>query len=126
MKTWVTVAGVVFADAAGNMALRRGMEQMGDVTACRLEEIPSLIYRAVKNKMLGIGVFCMAVAFFLFLALLSWADLSFALPATALGSVVNTVGARVLLKESVTTSRWVGTILICVGVVLISLNSGNG
>ncbi len=52
--------------------------------------------------------------------LLSWSDLSFALPATALGSVVNTVGARFFLKENVTMGRWMGTLLICVGVSLLS------
>lgn len=119
MKTWIAVAGVVFADAAGNMALRRGMEQVGDVTSCRPREIPSLVYRMMKNKMLGVGVVCIAWAFLLFLALLSWADLSFALPATALGSVVNALGARFLLKENVTAGRWMGTLLICGGVALL-------
>ena len=119
MKTWLTVAGVVFADAMGNMALRRGMEQIGDVTLFRFREVPSLISRMIRNKMLGLGVLCIAAAFFLFMALLSWADLSFALPATALNSVVNTLGARVLLKENVTAGRWVGIFLICGGAALL-------
>ena len=119
MKTWIMVAGVVLADAAGNMALRRGMQQMGDVTSCRPREIPGLIYRLMRNRMLGIGVACIGLAFLFFLALLSWADLSFALPATALGSVVNALGARLVLKENVTAGRWIGTLLICGGVALL-------
>ena len=119
MRTWLTVAGVVISDAMGNMALRRGMDQIGDVTSCRFREIPALVYRMIRNKMLGLGVLCIAAAFFLFMALLSWADLSFALPATALTSVVNTLGARVLLKENVTANRWVGIVLICGGAALL-------
>ena len=116
---WLLVAGVVFSDAVGNMALRRGMIQVGDVTSCRFQELPRLIARVAGNKMLGVGVSCIALAFFLFLVLLSRADLSFALPATALASVVNAVGARFLLKENVTAGRWIGTLLICGGVVLL-------
>lgn len=119
MKTWLVVAGVVLSDAIGNMALRRGMEQLGDVTRYRFQEIPQLISRAIRNPLLGFGVFCIAVAFLLFIALLSWADLSFALPATALASVVNALGARFLLKENVTLGRWMGILLICSGVALL-------
>ena len=119
MKTWLAVIGVVLADAAGNLALRRGMEQIGDVTQCQLRDIPCLAYKMMKNGILGLGVLCIAVAFFIFLVLLSWADLSFALPATALSSVVNTLGARFLLKENVTPNRWVGILLICGGVALL-------
>ena len=119
MRTWLTVAGVVISDAMGNMALRRGMEQIGDITLCRLREIPDLVYRMIRNKMLGLGVLGIAAAFFLFMALLSWADLSFALPATALNSVANTLGARFLLKENVTAGRWVGVFLICGGAALL-------
>ena len=120
MKIWMTVIGVVVADVVGNMALKRGMEQIGDVTLYQPSQILILIYRILRNKVLGFGILCIAMAFFLFLALLSWSDLSFALPATALGSVVNTVGARFFLKENVTTGRWMGTLLICIGVSLLS------
>ena len=119
MKTWLMVAGVVLSDAIGNMALRRGMQEVGDVTSYRLKEIPGLFRRLLANKMLGIGIFCIALAFVFFLALLSRADLSFALPATALGSAVNALGARLFLKENVTPSRWAGTLLICSGVILL-------
>ena len=119
MKTWFAVEGVVLADAMGNMALRRGMDQIGDVSSCRPREIPALIYRMIRNQMLQWGVGCIAMAFFFFLALLSWADLSFALPATALSSVVNALGARFLLKEEVTAGRWVGILFICGGAALL-------
>ncbi len=119
MKTWFAVAGVVLADTAGNMALRRGMDQMGDVSSCRPREIPALVYRMIGNKMLGLGILCIAMAFLFFLALLSWADLSFALPATALSSVVNALGARFLLRENVTAGRWVGILFICGGAALL-------
>ncbi len=120
MMTWWIVMGVVFADVAGNLALRKGMAQIGDVTLCWPRDLAGLLRRALTNWALGVGVLCIAMAFVLFVALLSWTDLSFALPATALASAVNTVGARVLLNERVTVGRWAGTLLICVGAALLS------
>ena len=122
MRIWFAVAGVVLSDAFGNMALRRGMQKMGDVTSCKWREFPALLYRLLRNKLLGVGVFFIALAFLMFLTLLSWTDLSFALPSTALASVVNALGARFILKENVTMTRWIGTLLIFGGVMLLGRN----
>ena len=119
IMTWLTVAGVVISDALGNMALRHGMDRIGDVTLCRAHEIPNLLIRIIRNPMLVLGVGCIAVAFLLFVALLSWADLSFALPATALSSVVNALGARWILKENISLGRWIGVLFICCGAILL-------
>lgn len=63
----------------------------------------------------------MAITFFSFLTVLSWADLSFVFPATSLVYVVGTLGAKFILKETVTAQRWAGTALVCLGVALTSL-----
>ena len=62
----------------------------------------------------------MAVHFVGFLALLSWADLSFVFPATALVYVVTTLAAKFILRETISLPRWVGTVLVCLGVGLVS------
>jgi len=53
------------------------------------------------------------------LALLSWAQVSFVVPATAANYVVGAVGARFLLKERVSQTRWAGLLLVTAGVVLV-------
>ncbi|HKV41993.1 MAG TPA: EamA family transporter, partial [Blastocatellia bacterium] len=88
----------------------------------RLRELVRIARRAIVNPMLGLGILCMAIAFFTFLTLLGRADLSFVLPLTALGTAVSVLGARYILKEEVTAARWAGTVCICVGVALISMN----
>ena len=125
MKTWFMVLLIVFSDSAGNVFVTKGMKQVGEVTSYRPRNLLRAARSALTNPMMGLGVLCMAVAFFSFLALLSWADLSFVLPATALGYVVSVIGARYVLKENVTAARWIGAIIICLGVALISLNSGD-
>jgi drug/metabolite transporter (DMT)-like permease len=63
----------------------------------------------------------MAVSFFAFLALLKIADLSFAVPATAATVVVETLLARVVLKERVDGRRWAGAVLVALGVALLAV-----
>jgi len=69
---------------------------------------------------LPLSVIFMAASFFAFTQLLKIADLSFAVPATALSLVIETVLARVILRESVTAKRWAGALLVLAGVFLIS------
>lgn len=122
-KMWLVVLGLVLVDSAGNIFFTKGMKQVGEVTTLRLPELLRLAQRAVNNPMLGLGMVCMTIGFFLFIALLSWADLSFVKPATALGYPVSILGTRYILKENVTAARLAGAVFICIGVALISLNS---
>ena len=63
----------------------------------------------------------MAVSFFAYLGLLTIADLSFAVPATAVTYVLETVLAKYVLKEHVNGLRWAGAALVICGVALVSL-----
>ena len=56
--------------------------------------------------------------FFALLGLLSVAQLSVAVPATALGFVLDTIAARILLRERVPWQRWIGVMCVAAGVVL--------
>ena len=125
MKTWFALMTLVLADVAGSLFLTRGMKQVGEVATLRPQELLRLVGRAVTNPMIGLGIFFMAVAFFMFIALLSWADLSFVQPATALTYPINVLGARYILKERVTGGRFIGTLVICLGIALISLSSSS-
>jgi len=123
IKTWLALIILVLADSAGNVFLTRGMKQVGKVATLNPKELWQVIGQVFGNPLLRWGVFCMTVSFFMFIALLSWADLSFVLPATALTEPVNMLGSKFVLKEKVTNIRWVSTVLICIGLILISLPS---
>ena len=114
---------LVLADAAGSLLLKQGMTQVGEVSTLQPQKLLRLARRAATNPMIGLGVLCMAIAFFMFISLLSWADLSFVLPVTALNHVFNMLGTRYILKENVTTVRWISIVFISIGVALISLDS---
>jgi uncharacterized membrane protein len=57
------------------------------------------------------------------MALLSWADLSYVIPVTSVGFVLNAVMGAVFLNETITPLRWVGTLCIVGGTVLVGLTA---
>jgi uncharacterized membrane protein len=54
-----------------------------------------------------------------YMTVLSWADYSYVMPAGAFGYAILTLLAVIFLHESVSPKRWVGVVLICVGVLLV-------
>ena len=58
--------------------------------------------------------------FFVFMKLVSVADLSFAVPATAASFVLETILAKLILKERVDVRRWAGAALVAFGVALLA------
>ena len=119
--TWLMIAIVIVAGSLGDIFVSRGMKQVGEVDTMKLARLLRLGWRARTNLRILGGVACMAVAFFSLLAVLSWAPLSLVSPATSLGYVINTLGAKFYLKEEITRMRWAGTLLVCVGAAFLSV-----
>lgn len=124
MLTALMILVVVFSNAAGDVFLTKGMKQVGDVSALAKGQIWASIKQTAFNVNFILGVACLAVSFFSFLAVLSWANLSFVVPATAIVYVVTVLGAKIFLAEKVDRLRWGGTLLICCGVGLVCLPEG--
>ena len=120
MKTFLLLTTLILSGSIGEVLSARGMKEIGDVSF-RVGALLKAVARAVRNRWLIGGVFFMAVSFFSFLSLLSYADLSYVLPMTAVSYVISTIGARFFLKERITGARWLGTMLVTVGVALVSL-----
>jgi drug/metabolite transporter (DMT)-like permease len=62
----------------------------------------------------------MALSFYVLLVLLSWQPITFVIPASALSYVVGTLGAKYILGEDISSMRWAGVILVCMGVALVA------
>lgn len=121
MKTMLAILVIVLADAAGDVLLTKGMRQIGDVATLVPKELVLIARRALSNGHFLASLLCMTVQFVGFILLLSWADLSFVFPATALVYVVTTFAAKFILRETVNGYRWAGTMLVCLGVALVSV-----
>ena len=124
MKILIAIMLMVLVDSTGTLLIARGMKQVGEISTLQPRRLLKFARRMVKNPLLWIGFLFQASTFFIFLTLLSWANLSLVIPLGALGYVVNILGAQLFLNEKVTKERWIGTLFICAGVALVSLNSG--
>ncbi len=121
MKTLLGVLVIVLADSAGDVLLTRGMRQVGEVATFAPKELILVARRVLGNRHVLASLLCMTVHFAGFLLLLAWADLSLVFPATALVYVVTTFAAKFILRETVNGYRWAGTMLVCLGVALVSV-----
>jgi transporter family protein len=121
VKTAILIALIVFATSAGDVSMARGLKQVGEISTLRPARLLRLGQRVVTNRNFLLGLFFMAVSFIAFLTVLSLTDMSYVVPATSLSFVVSTLGAKLVLKETISSSRWMGTLLVGLGILLISL-----
>ena len=119
MRTFLFLAIIVLAGTGGDIAVTHAMKQIGEVKSFSPRALLGVLWQALKSKWIWLGIALMAVAFFALLAVLSWAEVSFVVPATAANYVVGALGARFLLKERVSQTRWAGLVLVAVGVALV-------
>ncbi|MRR54984.1 MAG: hypothetical protein EG822_10810 [Deltaproteobacteria bacterium] len=122
-KTVVVMLIAVSAGTVGDLLLTKGMKELGDLSAMNLRGLLSAGYQALTSPKLVLGTAMLAVFFFLWLAVLSWEDLTVALPMQALNYVLVAFLSQYFLGEIVTPMRWAGTILVCIGVILITKSS---
>jgi uncharacterized membrane protein len=117
-KTRAFAAIVILSNAFGNLFLTWGMRHGVEEVAS-----PLSFLRAIFNPWVSLGI-CLLIAWMISkMFLLSWADLSYVLPVTAFGYVINALLGRLFLGEDVTPARWAGTLLIVAGSILVGLGS---
>ncbi len=107
-----TLLAVVLTASFGDALLSRGMAQVvagsGPVD---LHHLP-LLFHALFNLNIDAGILLLIGFFATYTNALSWADLTFVMPATAFGNVVIALISRFLLHETLSWSRWLGILLI--------------
>jgi drug/metabolite transporter (DMT)-like permease len=119
MRTFLFLAIVVLSGTGGDIAVTHAMKQIGEVKSFAPQVLLAVLGRALQSGWMWLGIAQMTLAFFSLLALLSWASVSFVVPATAANYIVGALGARFLLKERVSKARWAGMVLVSAGVALV-------
>ena len=120
LKTFTLVLVAVLLGGTGHVMLSKGMKTVGDLTEATSSKLGPMITRAVTSPWVLLGVALQASFFFLYLTLLSRAEVSQLLPMTAMDYIVVALLAQWLLAEAVTPARWAGIGFIAVGVLLIT------
>ena len=125
LKTLCVMLIAITAGAIGDIFLTQGMKSSGDISSMGFRQIIDTAFKALTNWRLILGTAMQAVYFGLWLAVLSWEDLSVALQLQALSYIVVAFLAQWYLGENVSPMRWAGICLICVGVVMVTRSSVN-
>ena len=120
MKTKVILAVTVVASVAGNLALGHGMKLVGDLSQLPPGRMAWAAVTALFNPWVAVGVALLIAWFLTYTTALSWADLSYVVPTTAIGYVITALLSRLVLQETLSPARWAGTVLIAAGVVLVA------
>src|ERR1700728_669860 len=107
---------VAFFAPLGDTCLSRGMTALPAVSISH----PATLIAAVFTPWIALGIALLIGFFASYLTALSWADLTFVLPATAFGNVIVAFLARFWLHEPISVQRWAGIVLITVGVGFVA------
>ncbi|HEY2548323.1 MAG TPA: EamA family transporter [Candidatus Acidoferrum sp.] len=121
MREAVLLFLVVVSGTGGEICVTRAMKRVGEVTDFRPLALVRVILRAMKVPWMWIGISMMALAFFALLAVLSMENVSFVVPVTALNYAAGALGGKFFLGERVTSRRWAGVLIVCIGVTLVWL-----
>jgi len=115
-RKYLVLAGVTLFSAVGDTLLSRGMKETGGISWQHLTSI----FLVVLHPPIALGILFLFAFFACYLTALSWADLTYVLPATSLSYVLLALVARFFLHENVSLSRWLGVLLISAGVGFVT------
>ncbi len=118
---WSVVGIMTAATVIGEVLQAKGMRRHGEIRDFRPGALGRAFAVVARNRFVIGGFAAMAVSFFAFMKLLTVAELSFAVPVSAVTYVAETILAKYVLGEKVNRVRWAGALLVAGGVVLVSL-----
>jgi drug/metabolite transporter (DMT)-like permease len=109
----------VVAGAAGQVLLKKGMGSMGPLTLS-VDQLGNILWRIGTNPYVVIGLAIYVGGTVFWLTALSRVDLSYAYPFASLSYVVMLIASWQLFNENITVLRLLGTLVVCLGVFIIS------
>ncbi len=115
-RKYLVLAGITVFSTLGDSLLARGMKQIG---ALSLHDIHGLLL-AVLNPYVAFGIVLLLAFFASYMSALSWADLTYVLPATSISYVLVALVAYFGFHESISPTRWLGIALITAGVGFVA------
>jgi len=120
LKTFLLIALMVWFGAWGDILLSKGMKQIGHVSFSSARLIGAAAAHTFASRMIWLGIGSLLAFFVCYMIVLSWADYSFVSPASATSYAVVALLGWIVLGEVVSDVRWLGILVISLGVLLVS------
>ena len=118
-RTYFLLACMVLFSSLGNVLLGKGMKEVGEIANFAPSVLIPVLFKIALNSNIWLGVLSLLLFMVSYMMLLSWADLSYVQPASAIGYGMAPVLGYFMLGEIVPTTRWIGVLFICAGVALV-------
>lgn len=115
-RKYLVLAGITVFSTAGDSLLARGMKDVGAISLHN----PSGLLFAILNPWVALGILFLLTFFTCYMSALSWADLTYVLPATSLAYVLVALVGHFRLHEIISPTRWLGIALIAAGVGFVA------
>lgn len=103
----------------GNVLLSMGMRRVGAASVWAPAGLLTLFVRALNSNLIWLGIGALIAFLIAQLLVLSWADYSYVQPASSLSYGVVALLGSLLLGEAVSPTRWLGIVIICLGVLIV-------
>jgi drug/metabolite transporter (DMT)-like permease len=116
---------LVILSSGGNLFFSVGMKRIGALQGWSLAAMHSAFVAIFTSAWIWLGIVSMLLFLAALMLVLSWADFTYVLPATASMYAVTPLLGHFVLGESVTGLHWMGIALICLGVVFVGRTSPN-
>ena len=115
-RKYLILAGVSIFAPVGDSLLSYGMKQVGNISVHNI----SALLLAITNPWVALGILLLLGYFASYMTALSWADLTYVLPASSLGYVLLALIAKYALHEQISVTRWLGIALVSSGVGFVT------
>lgn len=119
-KSLVMILTSVLIAVGGQLCLKAGMTQAGRLSAASLSNPMETFFKVAGVPLVWIGLFLYGLSAIVWLVVLSRVDLSFAYPMVGFSYVVVLFLSAFMLGEQVSLLRWIGAVIICIGIALIA------
>jgi drug/metabolite transporter (DMT)-like permease len=118
-KTYLLILLMVIFGPLGNVLLGKGMKRVGAVSMATPVETLDFLSRVLTSGTIWLGIGSLITFFVAYMLVLSWADYSYVQPASSVAYAMVALLAHFMLREVVTPMRWLGVLIICLGVLVV-------
>lgn len=118
-KTYLLILLMVIFGPLGNVLLGKGMKRIGPASMGTGAEVLDLLSRILASGTIWLGIGSLITFFVAYSLVLSWADYSYVQPASSVAYGMVALLAHFMLREVVTPMRWMGVLIICLGVLVV-------
>jgi len=108
-------------DTISQLFLKSSINGLKFSISANIAKIFQFIFKLIRIPWVWFGFLFSALSLCIWLLILSKVDLNFAFSADSMHYIFIAFSSRLFLKEKVGLKRWMGTILIIMGIVLVSL-----